>query len=149
MPQWFHAGCARLVQYAAATIPGVLKLLPCCLFSSFKTLVTSTEGIALASDSTSRVEPPHRHGGSMRGLLLRMLSDRDCIPSGGWGHRNPRRRSVRQDLLPSMAMGTLPPASDQDSGQLDEIASSSRTGAGRKRPSSVWNARTPGRRKNV
>jgi hypothetical protein len=29
--------------------------LTCCLFSSFKTLLTSTEGIALASDSTSRV----------------------------------------------------------------------------------------------
>src|SRR6516225_4737645 len=32
MPQWFHAGCARLVQYAAATIPGALKLLPAVSF---------------------------------------------------------------------------------------------------------------------
>jgi len=31
------------------------KAITCCLFSSFKTLLTSTEGIALASDSTSRV----------------------------------------------------------------------------------------------
>ena len=31
------------------------KAITCCLFSSFKTLLTLTEGTALASDSTSRV----------------------------------------------------------------------------------------------
>src|SRR5215475_8422901 len=32
MPQWSRVGCARLVRFAAATIPGALTLLPAVFF---------------------------------------------------------------------------------------------------------------------